>query len=987
MPAATRDSLPDFPDDAVLADIVHELAERVERGEPIVLDDVVREHAHHADELRRLFPLLQSLADSHSVDPRRDNGPHAAGRNGATGTIGDYEIVREIGRGGMGIVYEAVQISLHRRVALKVLPFAAALDSRALARFKQESLAAAQLDHPHIVHVHAVGVDRGVHYYAMQFIEGQSLAEVIGEMRGGKVVDVEESMEPKSKGSPTSRGPAPIRREPVSPHSPTIAVRGSRLSTDRFNDRGEFYRSVARLGIQVAEALDYAHNRGVLHRDVKPGNILIDDEGQAWIADFGLARIGNEGNLTQTGDVVGTLRYASPEQILAQRELVDQRTDIYSLGAMLYELLTLQPVFYGGDRKRLLKQIVEADPLPLRRIDAATPPELETIVLKCLEKDTADRYSTAREVAEELRRFLEYKPIVAGQPGAWVRIRKWSRRHSASALAGVVVLSAATILLSGSTVWVMKERDAARLSENAARGAQEEESRQAKQSKTNLKNAIETVGTLLTSVSEDALFSIPGATPVRLKLLENAGRQLDSLCENQNDPELLLAAASAFRRLGGVRLHHGEFERSLESLSRAAELLDKSVANSPGPDLTPEQNAERSWIGYLQASSSWDLGRHARAMEYIDAALNSSRHWRGSPANFRQRWFLVVALQIKGLIAWTSGQPDAASKSLEDAISVSRQDFPNATEFEEAAMRMAECQAVAVLGVVQPESRSDEALALLRQAGTLIAALESRLERAPDTILDRTDRPDSEPALNPLPILCYLQWVSGNAHRVQGEFLKKRGDIAAARMSFETAIQLLTKPFAEFPDIFWTRDELAHAYVDLSGISDRETAAEHLARAIELVDPHSGRVGSFMLNRVAWEIVKTNAYPNWTAQAVELARRAAQQNPAEAYFNTLGVALYRQREFAEAIEMLTRSLDMEQRTIPYNGYFLAMAHHQLGERDEALRWYERTVEWLRLNPPGNAEDRRFQQAAETLRQEAEELLGVSEFTDPDEMRN
>src|SRR5262249_33735978 len=162
----------------------------------------------------------------------------------------------------------------------------------------------------------------------------------------------------------------------------------------------------------------YAHQQGVLHRDVKPGNILLDDQGDAWIADFGLARIGNEGNLTRTGDLVGTLRYASPEQILAERGLVDQRTDIYSLGATLFEVLALRPVFDEEDRKRLLKQITDADPQPLRKINPSIPRELESIILKCLEKETADRYVTAGDVAADLHRYLAYEPLVV-RPAGW----------------------------------------------------------------------------------------------------------------------------------------------------------------------------------------------------------------------------------------------------------------------------------------------------------------------------------------------------------------------------------------------------------------------------------------------------------------------------------------------------------------------------------------------------------------------------------------
>jgi serine/threonine protein kinase len=335
---------------------------------------------------------------------------------GLTGEpLGDFQIVREIGRGGMGIVYEAVQLSLGRRVALKVLPFAAALDARQLQRFKTEAHAAAQLHHTNIVPVHAVGADRGVHYYAMQLIEGRSLAAVIEE----------------------------LQTEHPGPTASATTARGGRT---HHSTRGrESFRLAAELAAQVADALEYAHEAGVVHRDIKPANLLVDGRGAIWVTDFGLAQIAAATGLTQTGDMVGTLRYMSPEQAGGQRVLVDHRTDIYSLGATLYELLTLQPIFDGSDRLTLLHQILHDEPRPLRHIDRAIPVELETIVLKAVAKNPAERYATAGEMAADLRRFLDEKPILARQPTLVDRGRKWLRRHPGFVGAAMVFLVLASI--------------------------------------------------------------------------------------------------------------------------------------------------------------------------------------------------------------------------------------------------------------------------------------------------------------------------------------------------------------------------------------------------------------------------------------------------------------------------------------------------------------------------------------------------------------
>jgi tRNA A-37 threonylcarbamoyl transferase component Bud32 len=378
-------------------------------------------HPEHAGQLREVLPALEVLAGlcgSAGSGQRPDDGEPG---EAASGCLGDFRIVREIGRGGMGVVYEAEQVSLRRRVALKVLPFAATMDSRDLQRFHNEARAAAALDHPNIVPVYSVGCERGVHFFAMKLIDGRSLAAVLGELHG-------------------EAGPAPASAE-------TVGLAG--LSTQGLRRGKEYFRSVARLGMQVAEALDYAHERGVIHRDVKPANILVDGNGVPWVTDFGLAHLEHaEASLTVTGDLVGTLRYMSPEQAAGQRVGVDHRTDVYSLGATLYELLTLRPAFEGKDRPELLRQVAFEEPAIPRKLDRGIPAELETIVLKALEKNPADRYATAKEMAADLRRWLEDRPIRARRPSLFQRAVKWYRRHQALVAAAAVALFVIAVALA-----------------------------------------------------------------------------------------------------------------------------------------------------------------------------------------------------------------------------------------------------------------------------------------------------------------------------------------------------------------------------------------------------------------------------------------------------------------------------------------------------------------------------------------------------------
>jgi serine/threonine protein kinase/WD40 repeat protein len=434
--------------DEAFYNLIEELTEKHQRGEPIDGQALLQAYPHYADRLQFFLPALEVLADLGR------SGASAPARLGAdepapiAGVLGDFRIVREIGRGGMGVVYEAEQVSLRRRVALKVLPFAAVLDERHLQRFRTEAVAAAQLHHTNIVPVFAVGCDRGVHYYAMQYIEGRTLGEVLRQLRGP---------------ADTGDGPATVPHDghplPTADRAETSTL--ANLSTDHSLRSPRYFRTIAELGIQAAEALECAHQQGITHRDIKPSNLILDVRGRLWVADFGLARVENETNLTLTGELVGTLRYMSPEQVEPEQGTLDHRADIYSLGATLYELLTLEPAFGEARRPALLRQILQEDPRPPRRLDDTIPPELETIALKALEKNSADRYPSAQALADDLRRFLEHRPLAARRPSLWERFRKWRRRNQTFVTSATVLLVLASIGFSVASALVIQARNKA----------------------------------------------------------------------------------------------------------------------------------------------------------------------------------------------------------------------------------------------------------------------------------------------------------------------------------------------------------------------------------------------------------------------------------------------------------------------------------------------------------------------------------------------
>lgn len=418
--------------DPQLIEIVDEVTEMFAAGREPKMDELCLRYPQFATTLTKLYPAIAMLAIA-GVSASGSKAKATETKLPIHGMLGDFQIVRELGRGGMGVVYEAEQLSLGRRVALKILPFAGMLDSRQLARFKNESKAAAALRHPNIVGVHAVGVERGVHYYAMEMIEGQCLSSVITDLRA---TFERSSGKHHTASSKPSNDLANAETEIKDQHA--VSTRLSKSNTG-------IYRAVADIGIQAAEALEYAHRRGVVHRDVKPANLLLNHQGQLFVTDFGLARIETDSGLTVTGDLLGTVRYMSPEQA-SGNPILDQRTDVYSLGLVLYELLALRPAFNQSDRNLLLREIAEKDPPPPSRFRDGIPKDLETIVLKAIAKQPHLRFASAQEFADDLKRFLEHRPIAARRVGRLERTWRWAYRNRPVALLAATVLTVALLL-------------------------------------------------------------------------------------------------------------------------------------------------------------------------------------------------------------------------------------------------------------------------------------------------------------------------------------------------------------------------------------------------------------------------------------------------------------------------------------------------------------------------------------------------------------
>jgi eukaryotic-like serine/threonine-protein kinase len=479
-PRGLRTPVPD-DDREPVERMAEEYLERIRRGERPRVEEYVARFPERAEEIRGVFSALMMVEDlkprSGGVSGRFEGSTLLSGGRPVE-RLGDYRIVREIGRGGMGIVYEAEQESLGRQVALKVLAPWANPSPQQVLRFQREARSAARLHHTNIVPVFGVGTHEGLHYYAMQFIPGIGLDQVLREVErirrlGDKTPAPDDGPDTRGGDNPSATlvarslvsgrfalatmpesgaegrpGPGPAPASSSSGPSP-VALPGHSDLSSATDSAGQYARSVARIGVQAADALEYAHQQGMVHRDIKPSNLLLDGHGNVWITDFGLVKADDDDGLTRTGDIVGTLRYMAPERFSGQ---CTPLSDVYSLGLTLYELLALRPAFDLADRNRLVHQITQGEPPRLRKHDPGVPRDLETIVHKAIERAPHDRYPRAGQLSEDLRRWLAHEPIRARPTGPVEHLIKWARRNPTPAALAIVSALALVALMVSLTV-------------------------------------------------------------------------------------------------------------------------------------------------------------------------------------------------------------------------------------------------------------------------------------------------------------------------------------------------------------------------------------------------------------------------------------------------------------------------------------------------------------------------------------------------------
>jgi tetratricopeptide (TPR) repeat protein/tRNA A-37 threonylcarbamoyl transferase component Bud32 len=653
----TPDTFTTLPRDAslgqcseLLAKVLDEYLISIERGQAVSPEELLARHPEMADELRGYLSGLQKLHPEIALESRYETWLGASlDVRPLNGELGDFRFVREIGRGGMGVVYEAIQISLGRRVALKVLPCSSAVDEKRIARFKNEAQAAAQVDHPHIVPVFAIGQERGVHYFAMQLIGGQSLDQVIHGWR--------ESAAGEYAAAPSV---------------------GSRSPSAELQDR---LRLITRLGIEAAEALHAAHEFGVVHRDIKPSNLLIDEKQKLWITDFGVARCKTQTNLTETGGVVGTLRYMSPEQARGQAALVDQRTDVYSLGVTLYELATLrQPFEEVADTALATESALATLRLP-RYWNPSLPIDFENIVLKAMADVRQERYATARELAEDLARFQEGRPIHARRPSAGARLTKWALRHRRAVAAATGFLALGVVGLAISLAVVSAERAKKEAALRVATANQELAEKSFQQAEAKFRQAREVLDRFGARVNQGLATEVPGAEAVRKQLLaEMLPYYREFASEAADDPTLQADLALTYTKIAELSEQLGSLDDAREAYQNALTIFEK-LSQRRTAAAGDFQNLARCLNNLAQVSQK--SGEVDEARQRLERALTIQKRLAADFASsVVYRSDVATSHNNLGLLLSQGGDQLRAAEQFYEAIAIHKSILDSAPEDE-----------------------------------------------------------------------------------------------------------------------------------------------------------------------------------------------------------------------------------------------------------------------------------------------------------------
>lgn len=782
--------------------------------------------------------------------------------------LGDFELLRVIGRGGMGIVYEAQQLSLKRRVALKLLPLISVLDARQIARFKNEAQAAANLQHPNIVPVHAVGNYQGVHYYAMRYIDGHALDAVIA------ALSYQKRLPQLPKNTEVTNAECEAEAQPDISAAEQWTVPPA-------------YQIVVRLGIQAASALAAAHEDGIIHRDIKPSNLMLDKKGKLWITDFGLARRMTDHSLTATGDVLGTLRYMSPEQSKGQTALVDGRSDVYSLGATLYELLALEPAMAGENSPAMLRAIEQQMPISLKQHRPDVPRDLVTVIEKAMAKDRDERYLTAQDFADDLTRVLEGRPTLA-KPLTLLELgTKWIQRNQRLVRVSAAIFTTALLFFAAGLAIVLNNSNQRRAAEMEAQQRVDELRSQSR---------------AYLSIVKD-LEGIPGTEAVRKRAygrLLNDFRGFVSSVRQQVKTANELATALFY--MSEVQCEMQDWPGALASLTEAEPLFREQVIKEP-KRLEARLKLARCMTNLALVQSQ--LGNTQAAEQFAQQSLDI---FDGLPnddeVSSTLQYDRAKAANSLASLWMRTGKAQAAADMLaktRERLGQSIARFPQQSDLKEMLFYVDNNLASALA-----DSLPQQAVELYQSAvdiQTEICLIDNRVRPSADLALAYTNLGRAHARLEHIDEArtayakaneineLVRQLAPNNSEYLRNSCInlnnfamaeRRSGDNKSAESRFRTAIEILNKLCRESTDNAELEHELGGTYNNLANLLEKsgqfgevdenyQLAIEHQEKAFHRA-PSVSRYRAFLdnhyLNFVRW-LTETNRFE----QALETVQR------------------------------------------------------------------------------------------------------------------
>lgn len=669
-------------DDEFYDDLVARALDRMEREGLSGVQAFLREHPEHQEMLRARLATLHSvgLVSSNSVP-----------KDGVPERLGEFRLIEKLGGGGMGVVYVAEQESLGRRVALKLVRPDLLYFPGARERFQREVQSIARLAHPAIVPVYSVGEDAGIPWFAMELVNGATVNECIEvvahrtprELRAedlGNAVATVLAKRSSPAISSESDPALPRARAASSESSESRALRGESSDALRIF-HGSWPAACARVMLRAAEAVAHAHERGVLHRDLKPSNLMLTRSGRVLLFDFGLATAEGSHQITRSGIRLGSLAYMSPEQVDGDASALDERSDIWSLGVSLYEMLTLTLPFRGESGDAIASAIRICQPTPPRRLNPAIPEDLETVILTALDRDPTRRYPTAKAFADDLTNVLELRPIQARRPGAWLRARRFVQRHPAASLA---LLLSLVVVIGGPSLVIWEQRKSLAKEQESARQVREALAR----AESNLDLALDAVETMLLRVGDKALKDVPQADSVRRALLEDTDRFYAELRAKQTTTyETDAKAVHALTRLMYLYLGEGDWN-ALEPVARRIVARSKELIERHPSQGEPWIFLSQGHEG-LESSFRWN-GKSEEALAEAESSLAAARKAQDM-LGMKPVPVVVLAGAIDRVarIQVQIGDRDAAEAHYREAIEVMRLLRDVESEHLDVAQRLA----------------------------------------------------------------------------------------------------------------------------------------------------------------------------------------------------------------------------------------------------------------------------------------------------------